>query len=59
MFCLSEEGQTFVVAAGDTFKLLHVNPLDEMAQATPAIVGDRLLLRTEGRLYSIRRRGEE
>jgi len=55
IFCLSEEGKTFVVAAGDTFQLLHVNELDEMAQATPAIVGDRLLLRTESRLYSIKR----
>jgi outer membrane protein assembly factor BamB len=55
LFFLSEEGQTFVVAAGREFKLLHVNALDEMAQATPALVGDRLLLRTEGRLYSIRR----
>jgi hypothetical protein len=33
-----------------------VNGLDEMALATPALAGDRLLLRTEGRLYSIRRR---
>jgi len=56
VFCLSEEGKTFVIAAGEKFELLHVNPLDEMAQATPAIVGDRLLLRTEGRLYSIRRK---
>ena len=54
IFCLSEEGKTYVVAAGDTFKLLHVNSLDEMAQATPAIVDDRLLIRTETRLYSIR-----
>ena len=54
MFCLSEEGKTFVIAAGEAFKLLHVNVLDQMAQATPAIAGDRLLLRTEGRLYSIR-----
>ena len=54
VFCLSEEGKTFAVAAGETFLLLHVNLLEEMAQATPAIVGDRLLLRTEGRLYSIR-----
>jgi outer membrane protein assembly factor BamB len=54
VFCLSEEGKTFVIAAGDKFALLRVNSLDEMAQATPAIVGDRLLLRTEGRLYSIR-----
>lgn len=56
LFCLSEEGQTFVIAAGETFKLLHINELEEMAQATPAIVGERLLIRTETRLYSIRRK---
>jgi len=55
VFCLSEEGKTFVIEAGETFQLLHVNPLEEMAQATPAIVGERLLVRTEGRLYSIRK----
>jgi outer membrane protein assembly factor BamB len=54
VFCLSEEGKTFVIAAGEKFQLVRVNALDEMAQATPAIVGDRLLLRTESRLYSIR-----
>lgn len=56
LFCLSEEGQTFVIAAGEKFQLLHVNNLDDMAQATPALVGERLLIRTEHRLYSIRRR---
>ena len=56
LFCLSEEGQTFVIAAGEEFKLLHVNALDEMAQASPALVGERLLIRTESKLYSIRRR---
>jgi outer membrane protein assembly factor BamB len=56
IFCLSEEGKTFVVAAGEKFEMLAVNPLDEMAQATPAITRDRLLLRTESRLYSIRGR---
>jgi outer membrane protein assembly factor BamB len=59
IFCLSEEGQTYVLAAGRKMELLHVNTLDEMAQATPALVGDRLLLRTEGRLYSIRRKPAE
>jgi outer membrane protein assembly factor BamB len=53
VFCLNEEGKTYVVEAGENFKLVRVNPLDEMAQATPAIIGDRLLLRTETRLYSI------
>ena len=56
LFCLSEEGQTFVIAAGETFNLLHVNALDEMALASPAIAGDRLLVRTETKLYSIRRK---
>lgn len=57
IFCLSEEGDTFVVTAGETFKLLHTNALGEMAQATPALVGERLLLRTETLLYSIRKKG--
>jgi outer membrane protein assembly factor BamB len=56
VFFLSEEGQTFVIAAGETFQLLRVNTLDDMALASPAMVGDRLLLRTEHHLYSIRRR---
>ena len=55
LFCLSEEGQTFVIATGEEFRLLHVNALDEMAQASPALAGERLLIRTESRLYSIRR----
>ena len=54
LFFLSEEGQTFVVSAGEQFQLLHVNELDDMAQASPALVGERLLIRTEHRLYSIR-----
>jgi outer membrane protein assembly factor BamB len=56
LFCLSEEGQTYVVSTGEEFKLLHVNALDDFSLASPALVGDRLLLRTEHRLYSIRRK---
>ena len=56
IFCLSEEGKTFVIATGETFKLLHANSLLEMAQATPAVVEDRLLVRTGTRLYSIRQK---
>ena len=56
LFCLSEEGQTFVIGTGEEFKLLHVNNLDDMAQASPALVGERLLIRTEQKLYSIRRK---
>ena len=56
LFCLSEEGQTFVVTTGEQFQLLHVNELEDMALASPALVGERLLIRTEHRLYSIRRK---
>jgi outer membrane protein assembly factor BamB len=56
VFCLNEEGKTFVIAAGEKYALLGVNDLDEFALATPALVGDRLLLRTESLLYSIRQR---
>ena len=55
VFVLDEEGRTYVVAAGETFEVRHANMLEDFALATPAIVGDRLLLRTEHRLYSIRR----
>jgi outer membrane protein assembly factor BamB len=54
VFCMSEEGKTFVIRAGDQYELLDSSDLGEMALATPALVGDRLILRTEGHLYSIR-----
>jgi outer membrane protein assembly factor BamB len=56
LFCLSEEGQTFVINTGQEFQLSHVNELDDFALASPALVNDRLLIRTEHFLYSIRRK---
>jgi outer membrane protein assembly factor BamB len=56
VFCLNEDGITFVFKAGDDFELLHTNPLadDDMCMATPALAGDRLLIRTTARLYCMR-----
>ena len=54
IFCLNEEGDTFVIKAGEEFELLGINSLGEFSMASPALVGQRLLLRTQGRLYSIR-----
>ena len=54
VFCLSEDGETFVVRAGKEFKVVGRNKLDEMALATPAIAGGSLFVRTEGRLYCLR-----
>jgi outer membrane protein assembly factor BamB len=54
-YCLNEDGVTFVFRAGDKFELLHANRLagDDMGMATPAIAGNKLLLRTSARLYCI------
>ena len=48
IFCLNEDGNCYVLRAGDKFTLRHVNRLgdDDMCMATPALVGDRLLIRT-------------
>jgi outer membrane protein assembly factor BamB len=56
VFCLNEDGTTFVVEAGPKLKVLAKNRLDEMCMATPALVGNNLLIRTETKLYRI---GEE
>jgi outer membrane protein assembly factor BamB len=54
VFCMNEEGCTFVIRAADKYELIDTNDLGEMALATPALIGDRLILRTEKHLYSIR-----
>jgi hypothetical protein len=56
VFVMSEEGDTFVIDAGNEYRLVGTNSLDDFSMATPAIVGDRLLIRTQHRLYSIRNR---
>jgi outer membrane protein assembly factor BamB len=56
VFCLNEDGVTFVLKAGDKFELLHTNTLapDDMGMATPAVAANRLLLRTSARIYCIK-----
>jgi len=56
VFCLNEDGVCYVLRAGDKFELLHTNRLadDDMCMATPAMVDDRLLIRTAARVYCIR-----
>lgn len=53
IFLLSEDGDTFVVKAGPEFEVLGENSLGEMSMATPAIVGDALILRTAQAVYRI------
>ncbi|MHC4540213.1 MAG: PQQ-binding-like beta-propeller repeat protein [Planctomycetota bacterium] len=53
IFCLSEDGETFVIQAGPEFKVLGKNALDEMCMATPAAVRGSLIIRTLSKLYRI------
>jgi len=57
IYCLNEDGLTFVVRAVREYKLLYKNALaeDDMCMSTPAIVGNRLLVRTSARLYCVRK----
>lgn len=55
VFCLTETGKTIVVQAGNEFKVLGENDLDEMAMACPAIADGKLLIRTLSKLYCIAR----
>ena len=57
VFCINEDGVTFVIRAGREFEILHTNTLeeDDMCMATPAIAGDRLLIRTDKRLYCMQK----
>jgi len=55
IFALSEDGDTFVIQAGNEFKVLGKNPLDEMCMATPAIARGSLIIRTATKLYRIGR----
>lgn len=53
VFCLNEDGVTFVIQAGPEFKQLGRNKLDEMCMSCPAIVGKSVLIRTLTKLYRI------
>jgi outer membrane protein assembly factor BamB len=51
VFLLSQQGKVTVVKAGPDWEILSVNDLDDDSYATPAIVGDKLYIRTRGMLY--------
>jgi outer membrane protein assembly factor BamB len=53
VFFTNDEGETYVLKAGPTFQLLHVNKLEETTLATPALVDGRWYIRTDRNLYAI------
>jgi len=55
VFCLNEDGICYVIKAGDKFELARQNRLTEndMCMASPALVGNKLVIRTSEGLYCI------
>jgi len=56
IFCLNEDGDTFVVRAGPEYELLdQKNSLEDRCMATPAAADGSLFVRTMTKLYCIRK----
>jgi outer membrane protein assembly factor BamB len=53
VYLLSEDGHTFVIEAGDAYKEIARNSLDEMSFASPALAPNTLFVRTQTKLYKI------
>jgi hypothetical protein len=53
IYNLSEQGQAVVVRAAEKYELLGTNPIGEGTYATPALVGDRMVIHTFNYLLAI------
>lgn len=53
IYCFSQEGKATVLKAGRTFHVIATNQLDAGFMASPAVVGNNLILRTKTHLYRI------
>jgi hypothetical protein len=54
VFCLDDQGTTYVLRAGPKLEILGKNALDDQFWATPAIAGGSLILRGVASIYCIR-----
>jgi outer membrane protein assembly factor BamB len=53
IYFTSEEGDVYVVKAGTTFEQIGINPLGEVAMATPAISEGMMFFRTRSHLVAV------
>jgi len=56
IYFFGENGRTKVVAAASPFQLMATNELDGMIMATPAVLDNALIVRTDKALYRIEQR---
>lgn len=55
VYLSNNDGQTFVVRAGKSFELLATNGLGERITASPAVVGNQLIYRTDSHVFCVGR----
>ena len=53
IYFVSEQGDVTVIEAGSTFRQIASNDMADIVMATPAVSGDRLLIRTVRNLYCL------
>jgi outer membrane protein assembly factor BamB len=53
VYCIARSGEVYVLAAADKYALLAKVPLGEASQATPAVAGGVMYLRTLKHLFSL------
>jgi len=53
LYCMTTDGDVVVIKASETYELLGINALGETTEATPAVAGGRMYLRTYSHLFSI------
>lgn len=53
VYCMDQQGTAHVIKADPKFELASSNDLGEPSRATPAIVGNQILFRTESHLISL------
>jgi hypothetical protein len=53
VYLVGRNGTTVVIKAGNAFEVLATNVLDDPIDASPALVGNELFLRSKDHLYCI------
>ena len=53
IYCINRAGEVLVIKAAPIYELVGIYPLGEPSQATPAVAGGRMYLRTYAHLISL------
>lgn len=54
LYLISQEGELSVIKTGDDFELVHQHDFEDRTEATPAIEGSTIYIRTDKKLYAFK-----